>query len=135
MATNGDFISSSLRLLGVLMETESASAEQGATGLVALNDLMADLSASDIDLGYAPQSDPTANCPISIEYRQSVKYLLAVLLAPIYTRPVGPVVAAFAEAGKNKLLRDAINRNLTPVRTDLPRSEARRYGYNILTDT
>ena len=132
--TGNDLIEPALRLLTVLDEIQNASAEQSATGLVVLNDLMADLAGDGVDLGYAPQSDPNADIGINIEQRQSLKYLLAVFLAPIYEKPITPVVASGATMGRNKLLRDAIYRTRTEATmTHAPLGEAWGIRSNILT--
>lgn len=132
--TGNEMIEPSLRLLNVIRETENASAEQAATGMVALNDMMADLSGDGVDLGYAPQSDPSADNGINMEARQALKFMLAILLSPIYDKPITPVIAAEASAGRNKLLRDAIYRTRAPS-TMTHASLGEGYGVrtNILT--
>jgi len=132
--TGNEMIEPTLRLLGVIRETENASAEQAATGLVVLNDMMADLSGDGVDLGYAPQSDPSVDNGINIEARQALKFILAVLLSPIYSKPITPVIAAEATAGRSKLLRDAIYQTRQPS-TMTHASLGEGYGVraNILT--
>lgn len=56
MATNAAIIADALRLLGVLTETQTLSAEQGADGLVTLNDLLEEWSEHGIEVGYFAQS-------------------------------------------------------------------------------
>ena len=132
--TGNDMIDAALRLLGINDETESASAEQSATGLVALNDLMADLSGDGVDLGYAPQSDPTADIGINIEKRQALKYQLAMVLAPIYEKPISSLIASIAVMGRNKLLRDGIYQTRQEATmTHAPLGEAFAVRSNILT--
>lgn len=121
--TGNELITPALRMLGILQETESASAEQAATGLVTLNDMMAALAGEGVDLGYAPQSDPTADIGINIEDRQHLKNLLAVMLAPEYDRQIHPVIAALANDGRNTLLRNALIRNPVPRAQTAPRGE------------
>ena len=133
--TGNELITPALRLIGVLQETESPSAEQSAQGLVTLNDMMADMAGDGVDLGYAPQSDPTADIGMNIEWRQSLKYLLAVCLCSEYERPVPNAVATIALMGRNKLLRDSIyaNRKQSTM-THVPLGEAGGAGtFNILT--
>ena len=132
--TGNELIEPALRLLGVIRETENASAEQASTGLVVLNDLMADLSGDGVDLGYAPQSDPSVDNGLNIETRQSIKFLLAIALAPIYSKQLGPIIAAGATLGRNKLLRDAIYQTRQEATmTHAPLGEAFAVRTNILT--
>lgn len=138
--TGNEAISGALKAIGVLQETESASAEQAADGLVRLNDLMADLSGDGVDVGYAPQSDPTLDVGLNIESRQAVKSLLAVVLCPDYERQPSPVLIALATAGREKLLRDAIIRNPITSPQTLPRGDGGRGvwidgRWNIFTGT
>jgi hypothetical protein len=132
--TGNELVEPALRLLGVLDEIQNASAEQSSTGLVVLNDMMADLSGDGVDLGYAPQSDPAVDNGMNIESRQALKFMLAVCLSPIYTKPITPVIAAEATMGRNKLLRDAIYQTRQPsTMTHAPLGEAFAVRTNILT--
>jgi hypothetical protein len=131
--TANELITPALRLIGVLQETESASAEQASTGLVTLNDMMADLASDDVDIGYAPQSDPNADVGINIEARQPLKFMLAALFCADYERPVPPLVATFAVSGRTRLLRQAIYQTRREsTMTHVPLGEASGLGENIL---
>lgn len=129
--TGNELITPALRSIGVLQETESASADQAATALVTLNDMMAGLQGEGVDLGYAPQSDPTVDIGLNIEDRQAVKALLAIMLCPEYERSPHPILVALATEGRNTLLRNSILRNpVTPAQT-LPRGDAQVYGESL----
>ena len=73
MATNNQVIAKALRLIGVLDEIESVSAEQGASGLQAMNDMLMALRA-DHWLHIHPEA--------SDELKQSIK---AQIFAAFYT--------------------------------------------------
>jgi hypothetical protein len=129
-----EVITPAMRLLGILMETESPSANQSATGLTALNNMMADLSGDGVDVGYAPQSDPNVDIGLNIEARQAVIAMLAIYIAPIYTRQPPPVVVAMATNGRNKILRDSIYQNRQPsTMTHVPLGSRWNRYWNILT--
>lgn len=72
MTTNVSIIGSSLRLLGVIAEGQSVSAEQGTNGLTALNQLMESWTEDGIELGYFAQSATTDTCPIPAWAEQGV---------------------------------------------------------------
>ena len=132
--TGNDLVEPALRLLGIIDEIQTPSAEQGATGLQALNLMMADLSGDGVDVGYAPQSDPAVDVGLNIEVQQAVTYMLAAFLAPIYERTLSPVVAVGATMGRNKLLRDSIYQTRTEATmTHVPLGEGYGIPFNILT--
>lgn len=106
--TYADYITSALRMAGVLMETESATAEQGASGLEILNDMMAEWQQNGILLGYVPTDDTTADLNLHASVRSPVKANLAVRLAAIYpTVAVSGVVGKLAMDGYSDLLMQA----------------------------
>lgn len=123
--TGNELITPALRLIGVLQETESASAEQAANGLVTLNDMMADLVTDDVDLGYAQQSDPNAEIGINNENRQALKALLALAFCADYDRAPSTAVIAMAQSGRNKLLRAGVYQTRQEATmTHIPMGEA-----------
>ena len=133
MATNNEFITDALRLLGVLGEGQSPSANQSSDALVVFNDMMASLSADSINIGYAPQSDPTADNGRGIEVRKAVKYLLAVDLAPHYQRALDVAIVAQAMNARNQLLRESMNLALEPAdMSHLPAGSA-NYAFRDIT--
>lgn len=109
--TNADLITRSLRLIGVLNEVETASAEQGASALEVLNDLMADWAQEGIDLQYFEQNDLTAETPIPDHARAAVRYFLAFALAPEYGRQVSQEMNAAGDKFYSRLVRDAVIQN------------------------
>lgn len=130
MTANG-FTTAALRLLGILDETESPSAEQGETGRLTLASMMGDLQGDGIDVGFAPVGDVSAETSINRECWQAVTYLLAVHLAPMYTVAIPDIVAQRAADGLNKLRRIGLYQSMTPVESPLPGMGG---TYNILTD-
>lgn len=92
--TNADLLADSLRELGVINEIQAPSAEQGAFGLRKLNQLMAQLSADDLDFQFFPQTSLSDPCPIPAYAELCVTYLLAMLQAPNYGKTVSPELAA-----------------------------------------
>jgi hypothetical protein len=112
MSTNSDFFKDALGLIGILAEGETPSADQGATMLTVLNDMMEDLAADGIDLAFNPQSLTTDTLSIPEGHKQAVKYLLAVHAAPHFEVDIPPIVAAVAQNGRDRLLRLAVQANM-----------------------
>jgi hypothetical protein len=106
--TNSDFITSVLRLLGVLNEVDTASPEQGSQGLEALNELMAYLEQDGIDLQYYEQDSLTADLPIPRHARPAIKYRLAIAIAPEYGAKATQEMIATADEYYSSLLRQSV---------------------------
>jgi len=131
MAANVDIISAALRLIGVLAETETATAEQGAKGLEALNDMLAEWEADGVKLGYPPQDTLGDTFPLE-SFDLPVKYGLAARLADEYGRDPPPRVQMIAANSYTRLVRDAVSAELLPVDlTHMPLGE-RNGLYNVL---
>ena len=113
--TNLEIINAALRLLGVIAETEDVSAEQGATGLAVMNDMLEDWSGRGIDVGQWPQTALDAEFPGATNIEGVCKANLAVWLAPYYAAPLRPEVAGLAGAGYSRLLREAMLAQLQPA--------------------
>ena len=113
--TNLEIITAALRLLGVIAETDVASAEQSQTGLAVMNDMLEDWAGRGIDAGQWPQSELTAEFPGPTTVEGTCKANLAVWLAPYYTAPLRPEVVMLASAGYSRLLREAMLAQLQPV--------------------
>lgn len=111
-----DLISDSLREIGVLDETESASAEQGADGLRKLNQLMELWEEAGIRLDYFPQTALSSVAPIPIYAEIGVTAALAILLAPTYSAKVSPELAAIATSSYETIVKKAVIDRL-PVAT------------------
>ena len=113
--TNLEIITAALRLLGVIAETDVASAEQSQTGLAVMNDMLEDWAGRGIDAGQWPQSELTAEFPGPTTVEGTCKANLAVWLAPYYTAPLRPEVVMLASAGYSRLLREAMLAQLQPA--------------------
>jgi len=76
--TNLDIITSAYRLNTIIDEITPPSAEQGQTGLVYLNNTMANLQADlRANLGWYPQTDISAVAPLQDQDILAIKFLLA----------------------------------------------------------
>lgn len=106
---NSDLISDALREISVLDETETASAEQGATGLRKMNQLMADWEESGIKLGYFSQTTLSDTCPIPLYAESGVITNLAIKLASSYGAKVSIELASAGLDGLSTILRTAMN--------------------------
>lgn len=118
MATNSEVIEKSLRLIGILQEGETPSAEQGADGLGTMNDLFMEWDGDGIDIGFYPQTDLTAESPIYADCMQAANYNLAIAFSGEYRVEPPATVVIIASKGYNRLLRDSINGQMKEAEMD-----------------
>jgi hypothetical protein len=122
--TYGDFIRDALGMLGILGETETASAEQAAHGLRVLNNLVFDWQAEGVDIPWASYSSPTATMTLHERDQQAVMANLALRLAPSYGVALSPALVDMAQNGWTRVLRDSLTRTARVQRMyHLPISE------------
>jgi len=115
MTTNVAIITRSLRLLGVLSEGETASADQGSECLQHLNMMLEQWTENDIELGYFAQTSTAADCPIPLWAESGVVSKLAQRLQAIY--PAGtlaPWVMNDSENGYGTIARRCLLALLQP---------------------
>lgn len=113
-STNLQIITDALRLLNVIDETETPSAEQGAHCLRQLNQMLAEWKdANGIDLGYFEQSSTAATCPIPAWAESGVYGKLALRVARHFGASVTVEAAALSDEGYTTILRTIMNLQLT----------------------
>jgi hypothetical protein len=138
MTTNISLIQDSLRLLGVISEIESPSAEQGSHALGRLNRLMEDIREVGVELGWFEQSSTTATAPIP---KWAERGIISKLTQDLYaTYPSGNLVNWVLDDNQNgygTILRKALlAKNKQVDMRHMPAGEGRyRSGVSILTDT
>lgn len=115
--SNADIIRDALGLIGVLEETETASAEQGEHGLRVLNDTLSDWDADGVDLQWYEQTELAAEPPLPRSSILAVKHYLAMALAPYYGREISPEFRILASQYYARLVRESVAPKMRP--TDL----------------
>ena len=133
--TYADYITDSLRLIGVIMQTESADADQGAHAIGILNDMMAEWAADGIRVGYVPSETTSDDLSLHTSVRSAVKANLAMRLCPNYERNPSAVLVAMAQGGYDSLLLQAsIDAAEEASLRNVPRGTGNLgYGFNINT--
>lgn len=133
--TYGDIVTRALRLLGVLYETETASAEQGADALSQLNDMVAYWETDGVRIGYFSGDSTTETLNLDTRYRVPLEYNLALWLAPQFEREPSPIVVAIATDSYGKLLREAVQANREEGIPQRPQGEGSGYYVDIFNAT
>ena len=98
MSTYREIITKSLRLIHVTSGGETPNADEMSDGLETFNDMLTGLKADGVDLGIG-RLGLDDDFPLAPEFERSIKYLLAVDLAPEYSFDVQPEVSVNAAAG------------------------------------
>lgn len=130
-----DLVTDVLRQIGVISEADSPSAEEGQDAVTKLNNLMASLAEDGIDLGYNPKSTTADTIAIPDGHIGSIKAMLGMALADGYGVQPPVIMAAMADAGYKRLLRQALHAQMWQKVSDAPRGDRQRTAYNIVTDT
>lgn len=129
-----DLITGALRSIGILSEVATPSAEQGASALKNLNQLMASLAEDGIDFGYAPTTDPASDILLPLGHVGTIQALLAQIEASDYGVEIPPAVAGIAANGYTRMLGQAVAGQIQSARSStLPAGDNQRYAWNIQT--
>lgn len=131
--TYNDIVTRALRLIGVLYETETTSAEQGVDALSQLNAMMSSWEMDGIRIGYFSGDSTTDTIAIEPRYRVAIEFNLAMLLAPQFERQPPPVVVQMAADSYNKLLLEAVQANREESVPLMHRGEGAGYFVDIFT--
>lgn len=134
--TNLDIITRALLKIGVINESETPSAEQGADALTELNQLMEEWDEAGIALGWCEQTDTSATAPLPPYAERGVTLRLALALAPSYggAASVTPALIGDAEDSLKKLQRKVLLKGIVARDSrNMPQSEVAGRTFNILT--
>jgi hypothetical protein len=121
-ATNIELVTYALLKCNVIDENSSPSPEQGATGLNVLNDMMANMSADGVKLGWYPQISLTVTSPLQSQDVGPVKYLLTAALAAHYGITLGELLIAEIAAAATRLAKRALRYSEADL-SELPRPQ------------
>lgn len=135
--TNIELIRRALLAIGVINESETPSAEQGADALATLNEMLEMWEEEGVALGWAEQSDTGDDAPLPPYATRGVTLKLAIALAPDYggAASITPALIKECDDAYGMILRKAALKNLKPNDTrNMPASEGGNgRGFNILT--
>ena len=111
MSTNIQLITDALRLINVINEIETPSAEQGATCLRILNQLMEQWEEDGINLQYFEQTSTSSDFPGPKYAELGVVAGLAIRAAPFFGASVSPEVANQFTEGMLTITRKSVLKN------------------------
>lgn len=137
MTTNIAIITDALRLLGVVAETQTASAEQGDVGLRRLNQMLETWTEEGVELGWFQQSSTVDTAPLPLWAEKGVTSKLAQDLQPLYpASSLAPWVMNDSMNGYGTILRKALVEGMRRQNmSSMPLGEGHSARSRILTDT
>lgn len=135
LTTNLVIIEDALRDINVISEIDSASAEQGATGLRKLNQMMEAWKEQDIDLGWFAQTSTTDTIPIPDWAELGVTEALAIVMAPSQSASVSPKLVAIADVSVGMIRRKSISEKLKNADMSHMAQGSGKYGYGYNINT
>lgn len=137
MATNLAIITDALRLLGVIAENETPSAEQGQHALDRMNRMLESWGEEGVDLGWFEQSSTADTIPAPKWAERGVISKLAQDLQAVYpTNPLQPWVWDDQQNGYGVILKRTVLQQLQGAdMSHMPVGSGNYgYGWNIETD-
>lgn len=134
--TNLQLISDALRLINVISEIDTPSAEQGSHGLRRLNQMLEAWTEDDVQLGYFAQTSTGDPCPIPAWAERAVTSMLAIDLAPTYGATISAELGAIAGDAYGSLVRKCISEKNHQADMDHMPAGSGNFGirYNINND-
>jgi len=125
-ATNYELVQFAALKINLIDENSSPSAEQGVTALNVLNDMMANIAADGVHIGWYPQTNAADTSPLQNEDVGPVKYLLCAALASHYGIVLAPLLIAEIESAWTRLVKRAMKEGEADL-SELPRAQGPRW--------
>lgn len=127
-ATNLELVTYAFLKCNVISESDAPSSEQGVTSLNVLNDMLANMAADGIHLGWYPQTSLAAVSPLQAQDVGPVKYLLTAALASHYGIELGQLLLAEIGAANTRLMKRALKYSEADM-SELPRAQGPHWWY------
>jgi hypothetical protein len=121
-ATNLELVTYAFLKCNVIDENSSPSPEQGITGLNVLNDMMADMQANGINVGWYPQTNIANTSPLQNQDVGPIKHILAGALASHYGITLGELLLSEIAAAGTRLAKRALQYSEADL-SELPRTQ------------
>jgi hypothetical protein len=129
-----EFCTDAFRMTGIVGQSETPDAAQGAKAVTRFNDVMASLAEDGIDLGYSPIFSTSATITLPLGAVLGLKSMLCVALCPDYGVDIPAVPAGDAQRCYERLLRQAVMLQNTPTELrSVSNGDGSRYRWNIET--
>lgn len=121
-ATNLELVSYAYLKCNIIAEVDSPSPEQGVIGLNVLNDMLANMAADGIHLGWYPQTNMAAVSPLQAQDVGPVKYMLCASLAAHYGLELSQLLLAEIGQANTRLVKRALKYSEADM-SEMPRPQ------------
>lgn len=121
-ATNLELVTYALLKCNVIDENSAPSPEQGVTALNVLNDMMANMAADGVRLGWFPQTNMAAVSPLQAQDVGPIKYALCASLAAHYGISLNDLLLAEIGQANIRLAKRALKYSEADL-SELPRTQ------------
>jgi hypothetical protein len=121
-ATNLELVTYGYLKCNVISEDQSPSPEQGVVGLNVLNDMMANMAADGVHLGWYPQTNMAAVSPLQAQDVGPIKYMLCAALAAHYGIELSQLLLAEIGQANTRLVKRALKYSEADM-SELPRPQ------------
>lgn len=121
-ATNLELVTYAYLKANVISEDQSPSSEQGVIGLNVMNDMLANMAADGIHLGWYPQTNMAAVSPLQAQDVGPVKYLLTASLAAHYGIELSQLLLAEIGQANTRLVKRALKYSEADM-SEMPRPQ------------
>ena len=112
----------------IIDENSSLSPEQGVTALNILNDIMANMAADGIHLGWYPQTNMAATSPLQAQDVGPIKLMLTASMASHYGITLGELLLAEIGQANIRLNKRALKYSEADM-SELPRAQGPYWWY------
>jgi hypothetical protein len=121
MATGTQFVTRALGRLGIKAAETSLEASELQDGLDSLNDMLINWEESGYLMGFSPIANLTDEVRVPRGANAAIIDSLAIVLAPEYSRPISPALAASAEMHFNNMLNAIVHIGAANMPSTLPK--------------
>jgi hypothetical protein len=134
MATGTDFVTRALTRIGIRASETSLEASELQDGLDMLNDMLSNWEESGYNLGFSPIANLTDEVRVPRGANAAIIDSLAIVLAPEYSRPISPALAASVKIHFDNMLRANVFIGDVDYPSTLPKGAGNECD-NLLDDT
>lgn len=121
-ATNLEIITYAMLKCNIFDESSAPTPEQGVTTLNILNDMMANMAADGINLGWYPQTNIASVSPLQAKDVGPVKYRLCASVASHYGITLGDLLLTEIAQATIRLTKTALKYSEADL-SELPRTQ------------
>ena len=130
MATATEIITRSLTRLGIRSAETSLQPDELQDGLDLLNDMLSNWEGAGYNLGFSPIAGLTDEVRVPRGANAAIIDSLAIMMAPEYSRPISPALAASAKLSFDNMLVANVFIGDVDMPSTLPKGSGNQCDYD-----